>query len=110
MPPGPYFQGEHQIGTTVPITSFFIATDGPKILGMMGAIPLDERYWYGSHLYVAPEARGRGVGRSIMEAAAAFHEQNGRDRALATPILSAVETFESLGFKTVGQMMEWEHA
>lgn len=70
------------------------------------------RSWRLNDLFVAPEARGRGVGRGLMNAAIAFARGSGagaielcteRDNAKARPL------YESLGFRCDERFVEYAY-
>src|SRR6478736_651118 len=86
-----------------------VATEGPLVLGTakMGR----NRPGPGSHVatasyMVAPEARGRGVGRALVEDSLAWARESGfaamQFNAVVETNRGAVRLYESLGFTIVG--------
>ncbi len=109
LSPEGYFwrAGDGMLGVILEWDWMFVAEDDGEVVGMLGAVPTNSYYWYVAEFYVAPGVRGKGVGRGLMNAAAEFHATLGRKAALATPIPTAIEAYERLGFKAVTQTMEW---
>lgn len=88
-------------------SAIFFAEDATgKALGFVQLYPtfssIDAyRTWLLSDLFTAPEARGRGVGRSLMNAARAFAVSTGAKGLVletATDNLGAQRLYESLGY------------
>lgn len=88
-------------------SAIFFAEDATgKALGFVQLYPtfssIDAyRTWLLSDLFTAPEARGRGVGRSLMNAARAFAVSTGAKGLVletATDNLDAQRLYESLGY------------
>ena len=85
---------------------FFAEDANGKALGFVQLYPtfssIDAyRTWLLSDLFTAPEARGRGVGRSLMNAARAFAVSTGAKGLVletATDNLGAQRLYESLGY------------
>ncbi len=81
---------------------FVIAREGEVLLGCGALVDYDERTLEVKRMYVAPAARGRGVGRAIL--AALEHRATGFDRLiLETGNLQpeAIKLYEGAGFKPI---------
>lgn len=85
---------------------FFAEDSSGEALGFVQLYPtfssIDAyRTWLLSDLFTAPEARGRGVGRSLMDAARAFALSTGAKGMVletATDNVGAQRLYESLGY------------
>lgn len=109
-PEGPFFRAsDDAIGSMVHVEDFFVAESEHGVVGMLGALPATDRFWYVTHFFVEPGQRGAGVGRGLMNAAAAFHSSSGRKTAIATPNPAAIESYERIGFRPVAMTVQWEH-
>jgi L-amino acid N-acyltransferase YncA len=86
-----------------------VASPSDGVLGWAGLAPYSARPCYSGiaecSVYVAPEARGRGIGSALAEALAAraadhgFHKMIGR---LFTDNVASIRLVERCGFATVG--------
>ncbi|MCW3037091.1 MAG: acetyltransferase, partial [Actinobacteria bacterium] len=56
--------------------AMFLAWDGAAVVGMVGTFVEDGRPWLIA-MWTDPDARGRGVGRALVEATAAFAREAG---------------------------------
>jgi ribosomal protein S18 acetylase RimI-like enzyme len=75
--------------------------DGLAVLRFRPAIWTDALECYLAELYVAPEQRGRGIGRALMEAAIALARAEGAtymDLGTSEDDVAARALYESLGF------------
>ena len=63
-----------------------VGTAGETAFGMLTMYPVDGTGWYIELLYVQPEARGIGIGSSMMEAAIAEVQQRGGQRLHAATL------------------------
>jgi GNAT superfamily N-acetyltransferase len=88
----------------------FVAEDDGRVVGTITAIPAGHDFWYVGLYGVRPDARGKGIGRVMMENVATVQAAKGRTRAIAVPIPSAVPVYESIGFKQIATCVEWRHA
>jgi GNAT superfamily N-acetyltransferase len=83
--------------------AMFLAWDGAAAVGIVGTF-VDERRWLIA-MWTAPAARGRGVGRALVEAIATFAREAG-SRELFLQVLEGNDTAASLyrgcGFEDVG--------
>lgn len=86
-----------------------VAVEGGVVLGSAKMGP--NRPGRGSHIgtasfMVAPEARGKGVGRALAEHAIAWHRERGyrgiQFNAVVETNTAAVDLWKSLGFEVVG--------
>ncbi len=87
-----------------PHGAFVLAQEGSEALGCVGVRPFDDGIGEIKRLYVAPEARGRGLGRSLAEAAIAEGRRMGyRGLRLDTlPSMKAAHAlYTSLGFRPI---------
>jgi putative acetyltransferase len=69
---------------------FWIAEDGGGLLGTCGLFPLGEATYEIRKMYVDGRARGRGVGRALLERALA----DARDRGARVVVLDTLHTME----------------
>jgi ribosomal protein S18 acetylase RimI-like enzyme len=75
--------------------------DGLAVLRFRPALWTEALECYLAELYVAPERRGRGLGRALMEAAIELARQEGADRmdlGTSDDDVAARALYESLGF------------
>lgn len=66
----------------------------------------DPRTWTLSQLAVAPELKGRGLGRALHDAAVQFALQNGAETMMldtAEPAKGLIGLYESWGYRIVGR-------
>ncbi len=84
--------------------AMFLAWDETKPVGIVGTYVEDERRWLIS-MWTDPGARGRGVGRALVEATAAFAQASG-SRQLFLQVLvgndSAHSLYRGCGFEDDG--------
>ena len=85
----------------------FVALEGPASIGFAQLYPSfssvsARRQWILNDLFVAPEARGRGIGATLLEKTRQFAAETGAKRlVLATAVdnLPAQRLYESLGWR-----------
>jgi len=114
------FVGTHQ---TVEVTAeriasghAFVATAQEELIGTVtvrppmpqSSAPLyrDPRTWSLSQLAVAPELKGRGLGRALHDAAIQFALQNGAQTMMldtAEPAKGLIDLYKSWGYRIVGR-------
>jgi putative acetyltransferase len=87
-----------------PSIAFFSYRDGPQVLGVGAIKELDAEHAELKSMHTAVEARGRGVGRAILDHLLAFAESKGYRRVLletgTTPGFAAARAlYESSGFR-----------
>lgn len=88
-------------------SALFLALDGEEGLGFTQLYPLFSsvsmaRLWVLNDLFVAPQARRRGVAAALMDRARAFAGETGAaglELATATDNFSARQLYEKLGWK-----------
>lgn len=87
-----------------------VATDGERVLGWAALSPTSDRECYRgvveNSVYVAREARGRGVGRALMDALIAGARAAGFwtiETGVFPENVASVALHESLGFRVVGR-------
>ncbi|MER7072821.1 GNAT family N-acetyltransferase [Terrabacter sp. NPDC000476] len=66
--------------TDVPLT--LVATDGEAVVGVASGSPEGERWVELISMWVAPEVRGTGVARALIDAVAAWADEQGRGTCL----------------------------
>jgi ribosomal protein S18 acetylase RimI-like enzyme len=83
----------------------FLAWDGTAAVGIVGTFVDDNRRWLIS-MWTDPSARGRGVGRALVEATATFARDAG-SQELFLQVLEGNDTAASLyracGFEDAGE-------
>ena len=75
---------------------------GGRILGCVGLLPLDQGTCELRKMYLLPEARGRGLGRRLLEASLRKAKEMGFHRVVlesATVLKEAISLYERYGFK-----------
>jgi L-amino acid N-acyltransferase YncA len=89
--------------------SRLVAVDGDRVLGWVALSPYSERRAYAGvawlSVYVAPDARGRGVGRSLVEAAVEASETAGAWTLLVgiqAENTASLALFRHAGFRRIG--------
>lgn len=88
----------------------FVAIDAEAVVGWVAVAPVSDRCVYGgvveNSVYVAPEARGRGVGTALLEAIVASTEAAGV-WTIQTGIFpensASLRVHERAGFRVVGR-------
>jgi ribosomal protein S18 acetylase RimI-like enzyme len=96
----------------------FLAEEDGSALGFVQLYPLFSstserpgRLWLLNDLFVAPEARGRGVGRSLMDRARRLAEETGAcglELATARTNRQAQSLYESLGYRRDDEFFRYE--
>ncbi len=88
----------------------FVATEGDVVVGWAALSPVSDRCVYGGvaevSVYVAQSARGRGVGRALLEALVAGSEQAGMwtlQAGIFPENVASVALHERCGFRVVGR-------
>ena len=88
----------------------FVAVEDGRVVGWVALAPTSARACYagvaGSSVYIAESARGRGVGRALMEALVASAETAGIwtiHAGMFPENAASVALHESLGFRLVGR-------
>ena len=87
-----------------PDIAFFVARDGNELLGF-GAVADRDDYAEIKRMYLAPVARGRKLGRRILEALEAYAIQNGQgcfrlETGIHQP--EAIGLYRSHGYREIG--------
>ncbi|MFO0603333.1 MAG: GNAT family N-acetyltransferase [Polyangiales bacterium] len=80
---------------------FWVAVDGAALLGTCGVFPVGGGDWELRKMYLDPAARGRGVGRLLLDEAVAFtRAAGGRRLVLDTTeqMTRAIAFYEANGF------------
>ena len=95
----------------------YLARDAAAALGFVQLYPLFSstaprpgRIWLLNDLYVVPAARGRGVGRRLMDRARQLAEETGAgaiELATARSNLTAQALYESLGYRRDEQFLHY---
>ena len=94
--------------------ALLLARSGEQVLGCAAVHPLASREQSAEmkRLYVLPEARGRGVGRALIEACAMWAREHGARELLLDTVPEAmpgaVRLYRSLGFEPTGRYNENE--
>jgi len=90
--------------------SRLVARDGEEILGWAALSPVSDRCVYGGvaevSVYVAAEARGRGIGTKLLEALAHASEENGiwtLQAGIFAENKSSIRIHERCGFRLIGR-------
>lgn len=84
--------------------AMFLAWDETKPVGIVGTYVEDERRWLIS-MWTDPGARGRGVGRALVEATAAFAQASGSHELFLQVLVgndSALSLYRACGFEDDG--------
>lgn len=85
--------------------AMFLAWEGVAAVGMVGTFPAEDGRRWLIAMWADPDARGRGVGRALVEAIATFARDAG-SRELFLQVLEGNDTAASLyracGFEDVG--------
>jgi ribosomal protein S18 acetylase RimI-like enzyme len=79
----------------------FVALQGTTVVGTCALIPVDDGTLELAKLAVAPEAKGRGLGKQLVETALAHAQQTGVHKVIllsSSRLTTAVRLYESLGF------------
>lgn len=101
-PPGPFdpvFVRDHVA---------LVAEEDGEIVGTLYANLATAHFGYVFGVYTVPAARGRGVGRALMQAIAAHLREQGREYVVLsvdTPNEGAREFYDSLGFEDASRML-----
>jgi ribosomal protein S18 acetylase RimI-like enzyme len=80
----------------------FVALRGDEVLGTCALIPYQPGILELAKLAVAPEARGRGLGRALVEACLGLARRRGIGRVVlvsSSRLGAALSLYESLGFR-----------
>ena len=79
------------------------AVEDNKVLGYHWFVPKENDYWFGNQLCVAPQARGRGVGRMLWDALIeeADSVNAGLRLKVATTNAIGISLYQSVGFHIV---------
>jgi GNAT superfamily N-acetyltransferase len=91
--------------------AMFLAWDGAEAVGIVGAFVEDGRLWLIA-MWTDPEARGRGVGRALVEATAAFARAVGSRDLLLQALEgndSAYSLYRACGFEDDGAGEPHDH-
>jgi ribosomal protein S18 acetylase RimI-like enzyme len=86
----------------------FIAEDEGEPVGTVYANLSSPHFGYVFGVYTVPAARGRGIGRTLMQAIAAHLREQGRDHVVLsvdTPNQGARAFYERLGFEDASRML-----
>jgi putative acetyltransferase len=81
-----------------------IATAGAEIVGCVALVPAGDDVYELSKMTVAPTARGRGVGRTLIAEAIGYAQEAGARTLFlgsSTKLANAVRLYESVGFQHV---------
>ena len=99
-------------------SAVFLAEEGGAALGFVQLYPLFSstsarpgRLWLLNDLFVVPDARGRGVGRDLMNRARRLAEETeacGLELATARTNASAQSLYESLGYRRDDEFIRYE--
>lgn len=107
-----FWPNEKPLVDVFPLDCFTVAEDGyGKITGMIGSVGVNAVYWHLLDFVVDEASRGNGVGRGLMNAAAAKHRALGRSRSFAVPPPEKQALYvEHFGYKPIAVALEWEHS
>ena len=86
----------------------FVAEEDGQVVGTLYANLSAPHFGYVFGVYTRPDARGRGVGRALMRAAAEFLREQGRDYVVLsvdTPNEGARAFYDRLGFEDASRML-----
>lgn len=81
--------------------AFFVALEGPELLGTAGVMPVAPGVFELRKMYLAPASRGRGVGQRLFDEGLAFVKAHrGRQLVLDTTeqMTAAIRFYERNGF------------
>lgn len=91
-------------------SAIYLAVDGERAVGTAAVVyPVDMDVPMLVGMWVAPDVRGRGVGRKLVDAVVAWVAERG-DRRLVLWVVddnhSAIALYESCGFEQTGEVAE----
>lgn len=81
--------------------AFWVACDGERVIGTCGVFPVAEATFELRKMYLHPDARGRRVGKRLLEEAIAFARAHGGRRMVldtAAQMTTAIAFYEANGF------------
>lgn len=81
--------------------AFFVGVDGPTLLGTAGVMPVEPGVFELRKMYLAPEARGRGLGQRLFEACLSAAKARGATRLVldtTEQMTAAIRFYERNGF------------
>ena len=81
--------------------AFWVATDGTRLLGTCGVHPVAAGAVELRKMYLSPAARGRGLGRQLLDVAVAWSRAHGADRLVLDTVeemTRAIAFYEAHGF------------
>jgi putative acetyltransferase len=81
---------------------FWVAVDGAEVIGTCGVHPVADGDLEVRKMYLAPAARGRGVGARLLAEAVAFAEARGARRLVLDTVdemAQAIRFYEAHGFR-----------
>jgi len=85
---------------------FSVLIDDGRVVGTIAAVPREDAAWEIKRLYLLPEYRGRGQGRSLLaHALARVREAGGREVVAWSDVRleTAHQVYERLGFENFGE-------
>jgi len=85
---------------------FSVLLDDGRVVGTVAAVPKEERVCELKRLYLLPEYRGRGLGRSLLEHVMERARQEGYREAVAwsdVRLETAHSVYDRLGFERLGE-------
>jgi putative acetyltransferase len=80
----------------------FFAVEGDVVLGSCAAVRMDDTTFELAKLAVAPEARGKGVGRTLSQTVLDYARAAGATEVVLTShtaLVEAIRLYQSLGFR-----------
>jgi|APLak6261675434_1056106.scaffolds.fasta_scaffold00213_7 putative acetyltransferase len=81
--------------------AFFVATDGPRLLGTAGVFPVEPGVFELRKMYLSPASRGQGVGQRLFDDCLAFVRAHGGHRVVldtTEQMTAAIRFYERNGF------------
>jgi GNAT superfamily N-acetyltransferase len=84
---------------------FIVATEGERAVGFYGLLPAADGAWVLEHLWLRPEAMGKGVGRALFADAVARARQGGAATLEIDADPNAEGFYRRMGAEKVGEVV-----